>query len=202
EEGGPTLAGTAALAARRRWVVSATWLALTVLGGFSATKVSSRWFQSFSIPGYSAYEANKRTLERFGTGMRPPNVVVFHTSGDATKSAAIRAAMDRAVAASPGARTSSFYSTGSLAYVSRDRHTTFMEIYPAGAASFDQTSGAEATRKAAADGLPVGITVHVTGHDPLEEVSSAGESGAGSVLLEVLIGGLGALVVLLFVFGT
>jgi putative drug exporter of the RND superfamily len=187
---------------RRRWAVIGTWLVLTLFGAFAAGKVSHRWLQSFSIPGYSAYEANERTLEHFDTGMRPPNVVVFHTSRDSTKSAAIGAAMDRASAASPGARTSSYFSTGSLAYVSRDRHTTFMEIYPAGAASFDKTSGAKATRAAATDGLPAGISVHVTGHDPLEEASSAGESGGASVLVEVLIGGLGALVVLLFVFGT
>jgi RND superfamily putative drug exporter len=44
--------------------------------------------------------------------------------------------------------------------------------------------------------------VNVTGHDPLEEASSHGGGGSSSVLLEALIGGLGALVILLFVFGT
>src|SRR5207237_6430805 len=106
-------------------------------GAFAAGKVSKRWFQSFSIPGYSAYEANQRTLKQFGNGQRPPNVVVFRTSADATKSEAIRAAVDRAAKANPGARTSSFFSTRSLAYVSRDRHTTVMEIYPPGLAKFD-----------------------------------------------------------------
>src|ERR687888_427508 len=165
------------LTVRHRWKVIGSWLVLTLLGGFAAGQVSSRWLQSFSMPGYPAYEANQRTLERFGTGMRPPNVVVFHTSGDATRSSAIRAAMDRAARANPGARTSSFFSTGSLAYVSRDRHTTFMQIYPPGAAEFDTKSGAEATRKAAADGLPAGISVHVTGHDPLAEGTEHGEGG-------------------------
>src|SRR5205814_2794949 len=51
-------------------------------------------------------------------------------------------------------------------------------------------------------GLPAGITVNVTGHDPLEEATAHGSSGSSSVLLEALIGGLGALVILLFVFGT
>src|SRR4249920_3687398 len=62
---------------RHRRLVIATWIVLTLFGAYAAGQVSKRWFQSFSIPGYSAYEANKRTLERFGTGMRPPNVVVF-----------------------------------------------------------------------------------------------------------------------------
>ena len=44
--------------------------------------------------------------------------------------------------------------------------------------------------------------MQVTGHDPLEEASTNGDSGGPSVLLEAMIGGLGALVILLFVFGT
>ena len=89
------LARLAQLTARRRKAIISTWIAL-ILGGFAAGQVSERWLQSFSIPGYSAYEASQRTFERFGTGERPPNVVVFRTKGDATTSEAIRAAMDRA----------------------------------------------------------------------------------------------------------
>jgi RND superfamily putative drug exporter len=196
------LARLAHFVARHRWPVISVWIVLTLFGGFAAGQVSKRWYQSFSIPGKSAYEANQRTLKAFGVGVRPPNVVVFHTQGDATKSDAIRAAMQRAAKASPGALTSSYFSTGSLAFVSHDRHTTFMEIHPPGVAKFDTKSGAAATRQAAATGLPAGITVHVTGHDPLEEASTHGKSGGPGVLLEALIGGLGALVILLFVFGT
>ena len=195
------LARLAHLTARRRKTIIFTWIALTIFGGFAAGQVSERWLQSFSIPGYSAYEASQRTFERFGTGERPPNVVVFRTKGDATTSEAIRAAMDRALETSPGARTSSYFSTGSLAYVSEDRHTTFMEVYPAGSPEFERKSGAEAMLKAASTGLPAGTTVHVTGLDPIMEANESGEAGTG-VLVEALIGGLGALIILFFVFGT
>src|SRR6185295_15536451 len=57
-------------------------------------------------------------------------------------------------------------------------------------------------RTAAARGLPTGVSVDVTGHDPLEEASAEGSSGGSSLLLEASIGALGALVILLFVFGT
>src|SRR5881409_3552122 len=187
---------------RHRWLVIGVWIILTLFGAYAAGQVSKRWYQSFSIPGKSAYEANQRTLKAFGTGVRPPNVVVFHTSGDATKSAAIKSAMGRAAATMPGARTSSFFSTGNPMYVSADRHTTFEEVYPAGIAKFDSKSGAERMRAAAAAGLPAGVTVEVTGHDPLEEASTHGDSGGPSVLLEAMVGGLGALVILFFVFGT
>ena len=196
------LARLAHLVARRRWYVLALWLVLTVFGAFAAGQVSKRWFQSFSIPGRSAYETNQRTLKAFGVGVRPPNVLVFHTSGDATKSGAIRAATQRVAKASKGALTSSYFSTGSLAYVSKDRHTTFMEAYPPGLAKFDTKSGAKQMRRLAAAGLPAGTSVHVTGHDPLEEASTHGSGGGPSVLLEAMIGGIGALIILLFVFGT
>jgi RND superfamily putative drug exporter len=196
------LARLAHFTARHRWPVIAVWIVLTLVGGVAAGKLSSRWYQSFSIPHKSAYEASQRALHAFGAGVRPPNVVVFHTDGDATKSVAIQRAMTRAASTMPGALTSSYFSTHNQMYVSRDRHTTFLEVYPRGSPNFSATSGAEKMRTAAAAGLPAGITVNVTGHDPLEEASTHGTSGSSSVLLEALIGGLGALVILLFVFGT
>jgi putative drug exporter of the RND superfamily len=196
------LARLAHFIARHRWPVIGVWIALTLLGGVAAGKLSSRWYQSFSIPGKPAYEASQRTLKAFGVGVRPPNVVVFHTAGDATKSVAIKKAMQRAAATVPGALTSSYFSTHSPMYASRDRHTTFLEVYPPGSPKFDSKSGANRMREAAADGLPAGITVNVTGHDPLEEASTHGSGGSSSVFLEAVIGGLGALVILLFVFGT
>ena len=153
------LARLAHVVARHRWKVIAAWIALTLFGGFAAGQVHKRWYQSFSIPGKSAYEASQRTLKTFGVGVRPPNVVVFHTHGDATTSGPIRAAMDRVAKASPGALTSSYFTTHNPMYVSADHHTTFMMVYPPGVSTFSTTSGAAETRAVAAAGLPAGITV-------------------------------------------
>jgi putative drug exporter of the RND superfamily len=195
------LARLAHVIAKRRWYVIGVWIALTLFGGFAAGQVSKRWYQSFSIPGKSAYEANQRTLHTFGTGVRPPNVVVYHATGNVLNSA-IDQSMQRAAATAPGARTSSWFSTHNPMYVSKDKHTTFLEVYPAGIAKFDSKSKADQMRAAAAKGLPADVTVNVTGHDPLEEASTNGGSGTSSVFLEAMIGGVGALVILLFVFGT
>src|SRR5689334_4145947 len=119
------------LIARHRWPVIGVWLVLTVLGGFAAGQLSTRWYQSLAVPGKPAYEASQRTLKAFGVGVREPNVVVFHSSqADLTKSPAVRAATTRVAAAAPSALTSSYFSTGNLMYVSRDRRTMFMEVYP------------------------------------------------------------------------
>jgi RND superfamily putative drug exporter len=208
------LARLAHVVARHRWKVIGAWIVLTVFGMFSASQVSKRWFQSFSIPGYSAYETNQKTLELFGTGIRPPIVVVFHAAGDVTtgdNAVAIESATLRAAEAVPAvpvgssvlhARWSDYFLTNdNPMYVSKDRHTTFEEIYPPGGATFDTRSGAADILAAAQKGLPSGITVDVTGHDPLEEASTHG-GGSGNVLFEALIGGLGALIILFFVFGT
>ncbi len=200
--GATGLGRLAHLTTRYRWPVIAVWIVLTLVGGVAAGKLSSRWYQSTAIPGKPAYETGQRALKAFGAGVRAPNVVVFHVpNGDVTRSAAVRAAMARVVKANPGALTSSYYSTRSLAYVSRDRHTAFQEVYLPGRDGVDKKSGAVSMRATAAKGLPAGITVNVTGRDALDEANNH-KSGGSSVLLEALIGGFGALVILLFVFGT
>jgi putative drug exporter of the RND superfamily len=197
------LARLAHIIARHRWKVIGVWIVLTLFGGFAAGQVSKRWYQSFSIPGKSAYEANQRTFHAFGTGLRPPDVVVAHdASGDVTANAAVAQAFARAARTQPGSRVSSWFSTHDSMYVSQDRHTTFEEIYPPGSPNFSSTSGATTMRAAAVKGLPSGVQIEVTGHDPLEEASQHGGGGKGNILLEATVGGLGALIILFFVFGT
>ena len=70
--------------------------------------------------------------------------------------------------------------------MSRDRHTTFQEVYLPGRAGVDRKSGAVKMRAVAANGLPAGITVNVTGRDALDEANNHGKSGGSSVLLEAL----------------
>ena len=187
---------------RHRWPVIATWIALTLFGGYAAGQLSTRWYQSLAVPGQPAYEASQRAFKAFGAGVRAPSTVVFHSSStDVSKSPAVRAAMARVAQANPGALTSSYYSTGNSMYVSRDRHTTFQQVYLPGRAGLDIKSGAAKIRAEAAAGLPAGVSVDVTGRNALGEASE-GSGGGASVLLEALIGGLGALLILLFVFGT
>src|SRR5205807_9057306 len=107
--------------ARHRWPVIGVWIVLTLLGGVAAGKLSSRWYQSFSIPGKPAYEASQRTLKAFGVGVRPPSVVVFHTAGDVTKCAAIQQAMRRGDRTKAGALSSLYLSLHEQMLLSVDR---------------------------------------------------------------------------------
>jgi putative drug exporter of the RND superfamily len=196
------LARLAHVIVRRRYVVIGVWLALTLFGAFSAGQVSKRWFESFSIPGYSAYEANQRTLKTFGTGEQSPLVAVFHSAGKVTDQGGIKKAIAAAARVNPGSRVSSYWSTGSTAYVSKDGHTTFAEIYPPGTPTFNSSVHIKRVRAEMKAATPAGVEANLTGRDPIYEASTGGDSGGPSVLTEALIGGLGCLVILFFVFGT
>ena len=198
----PFLARLALFTSRHRWKVIGVWILLTLVGAVASGQLESRWFQSSPVPGAPAYEAGQRSLAAFGVGDRTPDVVVFRAQGDVTRSPGVEAAIRRATEAMPGARASSYFSTGSPMYVSADRRTTFAVVYPPGPAGFDVLSGAERLQASAQRGLPAGVTVDVTGRDALGEASKAETGGGGSLIAEALIGGIGALVVLLFVFGT
>jgi RND superfamily putative drug exporter len=87
-------------------------------------------------------------------------------------------------------------------YLSADRHTAVAEIFPQGNQGFETVGTEKPTRAALKQAAPSGTTAYLTGHDPLYAAASGGDSNGPSVLLEALIGGLGALVILLFVFGT
>jgi putative drug exporter of the RND superfamily len=195
------LARLAHVIMRRRKSVIAVWLVLTIFGAFSAQEVSKRWFQSFSIPGYSAYEANQRTLKTFGSGEQAPLVAVFHSSGDVTKATGIQRAVAAAAGVNPGSRVSSYFSTGDRVYVSKDGHTTFAEIYPPGMPNFSSSVHVKEVRARMKAATPAGVQSYLTGRDPLQEASS-GSSGGPNVLTEGLIAGTGALIILFFVFGT
>jgi RND superfamily putative drug exporter len=185
---------------KHRMPIVAAWIGLIGFGLYATTQVSNRWLEQFSIPGYSAYEANQHVLRTFGNGAQAPNVAVFHSAGDVTKAAGLGAKLARFEREHPMMRVSSYFNTGSRAYVSRDGHTTFAEFYPPGQEGFSAEDDLGLVRDAMSAAAPPGVSVHVTGMDAL--YNSESSSSGPSVLTETLIGGLGALVILLFVFGT
>ena len=189
-----------AVMAHRKLVLVA-WLVLTIFGAFSAKQVSKRWLEQFSIPGYSAYETNQQALKTFGTGEQPPHIAVLTASGDITRVPGVRNALAKVASDFPSYRTSSYFTTGSDAYVSRDRHTTFATFYPPGNAGFNANTHVKDIRADLKAAVPAGVQASLTGRDALYE-SQGGSNSGPSVITEAMIGGLGALVILLFVFGT
>ena len=102
----------------------------------------------------------------------------------------------------PGSRSANFATTGDRVFVSDDGRTTYGVVwFPAGLVAFEPAKEAiAAADEAAAAQTVAGAPVRITGIDALATASD--ESSGPSVLAETLIGGLGALIVLLFVFGS
>ena len=191
----------ARLVARRRWYVIGTWIALTIFGAFSAGQLADRWFQEFSIPGYPAYEANIRSLEALGNGRIAPYVAVLEADSDITKVEGVDQAFYAAAQTTRNARVSSYFTTRDDAYLSNDRRVAFALIWPAGQIDFEGVD-VEPARRALKEAAPPGVEASLTGLDALYAEASGGQQEGPSILVEVLIGGLGALLILLFTFGT
>jgi predicted RND superfamily exporter protein len=118
------MAGLARAVLTHRKLIFSLWIALTLLGAFAANQVSKRWLEQFSIPGYSAYETNQRTLKIFGSGEQPPHIALLSVKkGDVTRTPGVKQAFATVVAEFPDFRTSSYFTTGSDIYVSKDRRT-------------------------------------------------------------------------------
>ncbi len=188
-----------------RKLVVVVWIVMTAVGGFAAPHAADRLLTTFSIPSSESYQHNQRIVETFGNGSQNPLVLVFHDAGgDVTQVPGIQNALTAALKENPGARISSYFDTGadSAMYVSRDDHTMYAAIYPAGDNGFGAGGTTAATQQAIAAKAPPGVQASVTGLDALEQAAGNGASGGPSILVEVAIGALGALIILLFVFGT
>ena len=184
------MAGIARFVIRHRRLVVGAWIALTLVGAFSASQLSKRWFESFSIPGYSAYEANQRTLKLFGSGEQPPLVAVLVSPDKpVTQVPGVRRAIEATSRAVKRSRTGSWFDTRNPMYVSKDGHTMVATIYPPGNATFSTFPPIKEARAALQSATPQGVSSHLTGRDAIFE-SQGGESGPG-VLTELLIGALG-----------
>src|SRR3954470_13178028 len=198
------------LVLKHKRAVVISWVLLTIAGMAAAGPASRALDPEFSVPGGEGWETNVAIERRYqGTGgnSTPLLPVVTLPAGQTVDSPGIRAqltGLDRRLArALPGARSASYASTGDRAFVSRDGRTVYGLIYPRPGkdSQFGQNPAAARAARAALNGVRVaGKPVHLTGLDALSTQSS-GDDGPG-VFLEAVLGGLGALVVLAFVFAS
>jgi putative drug exporter of the RND superfamily len=189
-------------------IVAAFWIVITVVGIATVSQSTKSFSKQFSVPGRPGYETNNAILKTFHQGGRDAALLSVITLPPGTTVAApavrsgLRDVQARLQAAVPGLRTASFASTGSRAFVSGDGRTTFVLAYaPPDNESFGTNTRAATRAQAALAGTRVaGQPVRVTGIDALQ--SQTGGSGGPGVFLESALGGLGALVVLAFVFAS
>jgi RND superfamily putative drug exporter len=192
-------------------VVVIFWVVLTVIGIASSGSATKALKQKFSVPGKEGWITNQQIQRDFhGTGgnQSPLLPVVTLPAGKTVRSPGvsgeIRALETRVAKSLPGARIAGYGSTASPTFASADGRTTFVLAYPPAdpKESFDNNPKAAERLTAALSGATIaGARVHVTGYDALT-VQNGGGSGGTGVLVEALLGGLGALLVLAFVFAS
>ncbi|HEY6779777.1 MAG TPA: MMPL family transporter, partial [Thermoleophilaceae bacterium] len=194
---------------RHKRLIAIGWLLLTIVGVMASGPASKALDQRFSVPGREGWETSEEILRVYGNGGESPPLVPVVTlpEGSNVRAPGVRAELlkveARAKRAVPGSRVAGFASTGSPAFVSENGRTTFVYVFPrrsddAFAGNVDaQRDLRDAMRGLSVDGAPV----RVTGYDALYDSSGTGDDGPG-VLLEALVGGFGALIVLAFVFGS
>jgi RND superfamily putative drug exporter len=199
-----------------RWVLAhkktvvISWILLTIAGIAAAGPASRALNQKFSVPNKEGWETNQAIAAKYnGTGgdTSPLLPVVTLPAGESVDSPQVKGdltKLDETLGKTlPGSRVASYASTGDRAFVSKDGHTTFAIVYPKPDpnSSFGDNPQAAKDVKAAVAGSTVGgAQVHVTGFDALQQ-STGGGDGPG-VLVEALLGGFGALIVLAFVFAS
>ena len=191
---------------RHKLLVAFFWITVTVVGILTVGRASGALSKQFSSPGQESSVVNGTILRTYGIGTPPIVLVVTLPDGTTVDAPGIADQLTGALAAVnaavPGAHILSYPSTGDRAFVSQDGRTTFALVEtPTSPVGFaDGTPGLNAVQAAVHDLRIAGAPVHVTGTTALSSASAT--TGGGSVLTESIIGGLGALVILAFVFGS
>ncbi|HET8952224.1 MAG TPA: MMPL family transporter, partial [Solirubrobacteraceae bacterium] len=192
---------------KHKGIVAGLWLAITLAAFAAIGPANDSLSQQFTVPGREGFEANKQLAATYGNGgdAAPLVPVVTLPQGTTVDSPGVAkqldAAMAKVEAALPHSRTASYASTHDRAFVSEDGRTTFALVYIPSKGGVNPGQAEARSAQAALAGATVGgSAVKVTGLDALR--ASAGDSEAGStgVLVETLVGALGALLVLTIVF--
>jgi RND superfamily putative drug exporter len=187
----------------RKWIAG-FWGLVFIVGVFAAGKVSNRLTVDFSLPGQPGTEAaNKiKTLFHNGGDTNPYLVTVTMPAGQ--KITGNEAAVARTFAgvahAAPDLRVVDEKNTGDRAFRTKDDRTAYALVFYRFNPSPTATLLTDPIRAALDQAKPAGATVGVTGEDALAVGDDSG--GGPGVLGETLLGGLGALLVLAFVFGS
>ncbi|HVN61413.1 MAG TPA: MMPL family transporter [Gaiellaceae bacterium] len=188
---------------RHRRVVIVAWVVVFVLGGMGAGKVSSRLKFDFSLPGQPGYETARQIIHTYGNGgdQNASIVVVdlpaaLSADGNAAR---VAAAFDALRRARPDIRVVDYAATGSRLLVGANGTMTYALVFLPPPNGFATNLPPAEVVRTMSPALPAGSQVAVTG---LDELSSGAHQKGPGVFLETMLGALGALIVLAFVFGS
>jgi RND superfamily putative drug exporter len=188
--------------AHRSWVLL-FWLLVVVVGGVASGQVSKRMTYDWSLPGEPGTKTAQQITQTFGNGgyTAPYLVSVTYPAGQTVtgQQAEVAAAFDAVATKVPSVRVLDEANTGDAAFRTKDGRTSYAMVFYRFNPSPTAQIPTEQIRAALEAAKPAGSTVGVTGQDAL--AVGSGSEGPG-VLAETLLGGVGALAVLAFVFAS
>jgi RND superfamily putative drug exporter len=189
--------------AHRRLVMVA-WLVVFLAGAAGASHVSKRLSPDFSLPGQPGYETSLKITRLYGNGgLEPPSLAVLTVPTGHTvlgERRQIVAAVARMRARIPGVRVVDFANTGAGSMITSDGRTTYVLMFTPLEKTFGVSKIPQRAFVVLSAALPPRTRSELTG---LTQLATGEESGGGpGVFLETILGGLGALAVLAFVFAS
>ena len=188
--------------AHRRWVF-AFWAVMFVAGIAAAGKVPDRLSYDFSLPGQQGYETEQKIIASYqGANAQAAYIpVVTVPQGQTVEGSAadVQAVYD-ALRKIPTLRVVDYSQTHDKGFITSDGRTTFGVVYEPQPQGFVDPNQKLVEDTFNAQLKQHGLTGGLTGYAQL--ASGGGDNGGPSVLEETLLGALGALAVLAFVFAS
>ena len=187
---------------RHRRLVFAFWAVVFVAGMAGSGAVSNRFTFDFSLPGQPGYETARQIVRTFGNGgdTAPAIAVVTLPTGQSVvqQQASVAAAFDQVRRSEPSLRVVDYGNTHDARFVTADGRTTYALLFEPIPKTFGADKLAESAQATLQRTLP-GAHVGLTG---LQALQTGGDAKGPGVLVETLVGGAGALVVLAIVFAS
>ena len=190
---------------RHKALVALLWLVVAVAGVMTVGGTTHRMTNDFSMPG-QAFTVDNQIVREYGNGgSQAPYVPVLTVApGERVTDPAVAAETGRVFAAIresvPSVRITDFSTSRDGQFVTRDDRTTFALVFTAPATGFGGPDAGAAIARAMAAALPPGWHAGLTGEQLLQNGKPASK-GTG-IMVETMIGSLGALVILALVFGS
>jgi RND superfamily putative drug exporter len=185
-----------------RRLVSVFWLVALVAGGWAAGNLGDRLTLDFSLPGQPGDTAEQQLVTTYGASSFDTYVAVVTLPEDqevADHQDEVDGVFRAVTEAAPQVRLTDYASTGDKGFLSDDGRTSFALIQGPLPTSFGPGIEVQLepalSKAAAAAGYRSGLTSYGL-------LSAGGDTEGPSVLAETLLGAIGALAVLLFVFAS
>jgi RND superfamily putative drug exporter len=190
---------------KHKLLVVAVWIALALAGAMTASATTKRLATTFAMPGAAfRTDAQIQVLYRHNGAQDPIVPVITLPAGTTVHTPGVAARLDHAFATArqviPTARVTDYGITHDTAFATTDGRSTYALVF--GPQQNPMSPDATTTRiqRAISAAVPSSWQVRTTGIQALTTSKSVSK-GAG-VLVESMLGGLGALIVLAFVFAS